>query len=130
REIRPDGEHYITRLVAPAQGNTAVPGLDVVAQPDNLAGLLRSRDDDRTALSAPFRLLQQADDEPADDGITLRLPVYSSGKSPQTVAERRARVRGSIALSFRASGLIGSAVPAETLQALHVQVSDVTGTDR
>src|SRR5690348_16468882 len=99
RESRPDGEHYITRWVDPLPGNEAVAGLDVGAQPRNLAGLLASRDSDRIALSAPFRPVQQAPSAGADDGITMRLPIFSGGAPPATVAERRERARGSIAMS-------------------------------
>ena len=79
REPGPDGWHYMTRWVEPIEGNGAVVGLDVGAQPNNLAGLLASRDSDRATLSAPFRPVQQLVAAAADDGITLRLPVFSPG---------------------------------------------------
>lgn len=43
REYIDGSEHYITRLVAPAEGNEALFGLDVGAQPENLRALLRAR---------------------------------------------------------------------------------------
>src|SRR5690606_27048753 len=85
-----DGDHYITELVAPLEGNRGIVGLDVNTQPGNLAALLRSRDIDRAELSAPFRLQQTERPGPAD-GVTLRLPVYSRGSPPANVSERRAR---------------------------------------
>lgn len=127
RESRPDGEHYITRWVDPLPGNEAVAGLDVGAQPRNLAGLLASRDSDRIALSAPFRPVQQAPSAGADDGITMRLPIFSGGAPPATVAERRERARGSIAMSFRVSRLIGEALPDQLKHELHLQITDATG---
>src|SRR5690606_35788565 len=60
------------------------------------------------------------------DGITLRLPIYSGGPPPATVAERRARLRGSIAASFIAAELIGSAIEPQTLEALRIAIEDVT----
>ncbi|WP_425543170.1 bifunctional diguanylate cyclase/phosphodiesterase [Rhodanobacter soli] len=126
REPGPDGWHYMTRWVEPIEGNGAVVGLDVGAQPNNLAGLLASRDSDRATLSAPFRPVQQLVAAAADDGITLRLPVFSSGRSPQTVDERRQRMRGSIAVSFRVSSLIGSALPDQVTRELNLRLSDVT----
>ena len=45
-------------------------------QPSNFRGAQRARDDNRPALSAPFRLAQQTRAEPGTDGVTLRLPVY------------------------------------------------------
>ncbi|MEO6365282.1 MAG: diguanylate cyclase, partial [Luteimonas sp.] len=126
RQLRPDGEHFISEMVAPVSGNERVIGLDVNRQPPNLAAVLRSRDNDEAAMSGPFRLIQA---RPQDrvDGITLRLPVYSAGSPPRNVAERRARMRGSLAVSFRISSLIETALPDEARARLHVQVTDVTG---
>lgn len=127
REARPDGEHYVTRWVEPLQGNEAVAGLDVRVQPRNLAGLLASRDTDRATLSAPFKPMQREGSDQADDAITMRLPIFGSGIPPQTVEERRARVRGSVAVSFRASTLIGNSLPDRLSRELHLRISDVTG---
>lgn len=126
REVRADGDHYVTRWVEPAAGNEAVTGLDVGQQPDNLAGLLASRDTDRATLSAPFRPVQGGRGATAD-GITLRLPIFDTGTSPQTIEQRRARIRGSIAVSFRANDLILSALPDPLLRELRMQITDVTG---
>jgi len=128
RELRPDGEHYVTRWVQPASGNERVVGLDVGTQPHNLAGLLASRDSDRAALSAPFHPVQLAGSGIAANGATLRLPIYSPGPPPQGADERRARIRGSIAASFRLDDMIGSALPERLARNLRLQVSDVTGT--
>ncbi len=127
RERRPDGEHYVTRWVQPASGNVRVVGLDVGTQPHNLAGLLASRDSDRATLSAPFHPVQLAASGMAAIGATLRLPIYSSGPPPQTAEERRSRMRGSIAASFRLDDLIASALPERLARNLRLQVSDVTG---
>ncbi len=127
REVRADGEHYVTRWVDPLPGNEAVVGLDVGVQPRNLAGLLASRDTDQMTLSAPFRPVQQPASVAPDDGITVRLPIFSPGEPPQTVADRRARMRGSIAVSFRTSSLISSALPDQLTRELHLRINDVTG---
>jgi diguanylate cyclase (GGDEF)-like protein/PAS domain S-box-containing protein len=124
REVRPGGEHYITRWVNPLTGNEAVAGLDVGAQPRNLAALLASRDTDQVALSAPFRPVQQVSSNAPDDGITMRLPIFSPGNPPRTVNERRERMRGSIAMSFRVSHLIGDAIPEQLIRELHVRITD------
>ena len=126
RELRTDGEHFITVMAAPQTGNERVLGLDVNRQAPNLAAVLRSRDDDQPALSGPFRLIQARPQDKVD-GITLRLPVYSAGMPPRSVAERRERMRGSLAISFRISSLIESALPQEARSTLQVEVSDITG---
>ncbi len=52
--------------------------------------------------------VQQPATEGVADGITLRLPVFSPGNPPQSVEDRRRRMRGSVAVSFRVSRLIGN----------------------
>jgi len=126
REPQPGGDRYVTALVAPEAGNRAIIGLVVNNQPANLAAVLRSRDQDRPVLSAPFRLAQQADPEAPVDGITLRLPIYDRGAPPVSVPERRQRMVGSLAISFRAGDLIDHSLPADARRQLHVEVGDVT----
>jgi diguanylate cyclase (GGDEF)-like protein/PAS domain S-box-containing protein len=128
RETRADGEHYITRLVQPAVDNQMLRGLDLNTQPRNLANVLRSRDEDRATLSAPFPLVQRkGGSAPAMDGVTMRLPVFSAGPPPRNTAERRARAQGSIAVSYRVGELIGNALPAEVSSVLALRITDVTG---
>jgi len=126
RESSPHGDRFITRWVQPRAGNEAVVGLDVGAQPNNLAGLLTSRDSDEATLSAPFRPVQQAIGSGTDDGITLRLPVFAPGDPPQTLAQRRQRLLGSIAVSFRASRLISQSLPSDAGRQLRLKLHDVT----
>lgn len=119
-----DGTRYPTLLVAPRAGNDRVLGLDVRSQPANLVALERSRDTDRAQLSAPFRLVQDPPTH-APDGLLLRLPVYSPGEPPRTVAERRARFVGSLAISFRISGLAQHVFRPEWQRTLHLRVDDI-----
>ena len=114
---------YVTTHVQPVAGNEALQGLDAATQPDNLAAIRASRDSNTVAMSAPFPLVQQA--TPVANGITLRLPAYAGGTPPRTLAERRARMRGSIAASFVAPELVADAIPATTLEALWIEVLDV-----
>ncbi|MFD0739183.1 EAL domain-containing protein [Lysobacter koreensis] len=127
KETRGDGDHYITTMVQPQTGNQRLLGLDVNSQPTNLAAVLASRDSNTPAVSAPFRLVQRRGGHARADGVTLRLPVYSPGAPPVTLAERRARMRGSLAASFGAGDLIASAFPASARDALHIEVTDITG---
>ncbi len=126
REPGPAGDRYVTRWVEPQAGNEAVVGLAVGKQPNNLAGVLISRDSDQATMSAPFRPVQQTNATGADDGITLRLPVFSPGEPPGTIAQRRQRMRGSIAMSFRVGQLIGNLPPPDVGRQLRLQLSDVT----
>jgi diguanylate cyclase (GGDEF)-like protein/PAS domain S-box-containing protein len=120
----PAGTRYPTVFVAPIAGNERVVGLDVVAQPANLAALLASRDSDRSILSAPFRLIQDPPGH-APDGLLLRLPAYTPGEPPADPAERRARFAGSLAMSFRISRLAEHAFRPEWQRALHLRIHDI-----
>jgi diguanylate cyclase (GGDEF)-like protein len=121
-----DGERYPTVLVQPRAGNERVVGLDVRRQPANLAALLRSRDTDQPALSAPFRLIQDPPGALAD-GLLLRIPVYTPGPAPPDVAARRARFAGSLAMSFRISRMADAVFEEEERSRLHLRITDVTG---
>ncbi|QSX80044.1 EAL domain-containing protein [Lysobacter solisilvae] len=118
---------YVTALVAPMAGNERVVGLDVGSQPANLRAVERSRDFDRVVLSSPFRLLQFRDADARVDGITMRVPVYSRGTIPRTMAERRTRLAGSLAVSFRVSDLIDAALQGGARDSLHTRITDISG---
>jgi len=127
REPAPGGDRYRSVLVEPLAGNEAVVGLDLATQPNNLAAVLASRDDDRVAMSGPFRLVQSGQPGMEGLGVTMRLPVYTPGPPPRTLAERRARMRGSLAASFLVHRLIADAIPADTLREMRIVVTDATG---
>ncbi len=125
-----DGDHYITTRFAPTQGNEAIRGLDVNQQPSNLRALLESRDSNQVRMSPPFTLRQSG---PAAglDGFTIRLPVYVAGSAPQTVAERRVALVGSLGASFRIRDLIRSVMPTGNNVLVDVEVNDISdGTSR
>ena len=126
RRVGPQ-DRFVTSMVAPQRGNERVLGLDVGQQPANLDAVLRSRDSDEPSLSAPFELVQPVDAAGSrPDGVTLRLPVYAPGPPPAALPDRRERMRGSIAVSFRVGTLIARALPEDVLDTMHVRVSDVT----
>ncbi len=124
RTVAPDGEHFITELYQPLEGNTQLVGLDVLSQPANYAALRSSRDSDQVVMSAPFQLVQHPVGSDSRDGITLRLAIYGRGPPPATVVERRARIRGSLAASFQVKRLIADAVPAKVIDQLRIVVRD------
>ncbi|HEY9144044.1 MAG TPA: EAL domain-containing protein [Arenimonas sp.] len=123
----PDGrDHYLTNLVAPRAGNEALMGLDVATQPANLAAARFARDADRPVMSAPFQLIQRTGMPGPNDGVTIRLPIFSAGPPPRDLAERRSREIGTLAASFRVSRLIADALPSETQERFRIRVLDVT----
>jgi diguanylate cyclase (GGDEF)-like protein len=119
---------FVTRMVEPVRGNERVFGLDLAGQPANLAAALASRDSNQVAMSGPFRLVQlpATAGEGEGDGITMRLPIYSSGAPPAALSDRRQRMLGSIAASFHVHRLIAEAIPSATFEQMHIVVSDTT----
>ena len=130
RQRRADGDHYVTTMFAPASGNASIAGLDVVDQPNNLEALLRSRDSDRIAMSAPFRLRQSGGGKREVDGFILRLPVYDIEGIPPDLARRRELLAGSIGASFRIADLIVAAMPVDPPTVAGFEVRDATGGGR
>jgi diguanylate cyclase (GGDEF)-like protein/PAS domain S-box-containing protein len=126
RTVDGAGETYVTELVVPRAGNERVLGLDLRTQPDNLAAAKRAEATDQPAMTAAFKLVQLAEAPGNHDGIVIRLPVYTPGSPPASRAERAARLRGSLAVSFRLSSLIEHALPADTRESMDVHVRDLS----
>jgi len=126
RELRADGEHFVTDLVTPRDGNQRLYGLDIASQPANMRALEYSRDKDEPAMSGAFELIQRTGLPGPKDGVIIRLPVFSPGPSPTTIATRRARLVGSLAVSFQVSSLIERALPRETREDFAVRITDVS----
>ena len=116
---------YRYELLAPLEGNEMLLWLDITTQPDNLAALERARDADQPSMSAPFQLTQFSDTGDAGLGITVRLPVYSRGRVPETVEERRARETGALAMSLRLEPLVRNALQGRILEYMHVGLRDL-----
>lgn len=125
-ESGPDGPRYVTSWVRPALGNETLDALDLSLQPANFATVVAARDTDQIAMSAPFELVQLRSRPNHSDGVTLRLPIFSPGPSPQTLAQRQERERGTIAVSFGVHGLISQAIEDHVSPNLRLRVSDVT----
>ena len=121
----PGSDVYRYEFVAPLDGNQVMLGFDVSRQPENLRALHLARDRDLPTASAPFKLQQFQDGADSALGITVRLPVYSRGAVPQTVAERRAREIGALAVSLRLQPMISRALEGRVLEHMHVHIRDL-----
>ena len=73
-----------------------------IGEPRRRAAMERARDTGGTALSAKVVLVQDSRRGLHTAGFLLALPVYSSPTLPETVAERRATLRGFVYSPFRA----------------------------
>ena len=119
-------EVYRYVFVAPLQGSEALLGFDIAGQPENMNALLRARDADMPAMSAPFQLLQFHDSPgQAGRGVTVRLPAYGPGPLPATQTERRAREIGALAISLRLEPMVLDALKGRILDHMHVDIRDM-----
>jgi len=127
RQPGPGGEAaYRYEYVAPLHGNEVLLGFDIARQPENMEALRRARDGDMPAMSAPFQLLQfQGQGEADARGITVRLPAYTPGELPATVAERRGRELGALAVSVRLAPLARRALRGRILDYMDVAIRDL-----
>ena len=117
---------YLYERVAPYAGNAGLLGFDSSAQPANLAALEQAREIDGPVMSAAFELRQHVRDWRDAMGIVVRLPVYASGPVPTTIAERRQRETGALAVSMRIRPMLLGILSAETLQRYDVRIDDLT----
>jgi diguanylate cyclase (GGDEF)-like protein len=122
-----DRDSYLYEFIAPYRGNEVLLGFDIAGQPGNLQALYRARDTDNPTISSPFALRQFPSGSPDSTGIVVRLPVYSNGPLPTTVAERRQREIGSLAISLRLQSLVKRALHGRVLDTFYVRISDTTG---
>ncbi|HWR02447.1 MAG TPA: PAS domain S-box protein [Humidesulfovibrio sp.] len=82
-------------------------GYDLYSEPVRRAALDRARDTGAVTLSGRVALVQDGgEDAPAS--CLLYLPVYRAGRPINTVAERRAALRGFVSSPFRVSALVAS----------------------
>ncbi len=123
------GLSYRYELITPLEGNTAVLGFDVTAQPANLRALQAARDRDTVVMSAPFRLAQVPTPGTEALGVTLRLPVYSRGPVPADVDERRAREIGALAISLQLDPMVRATLEGRILEFMHLEIRDPDAPD-
>ena len=100
-KIHPPGEraeYFVAEYLWPMFGNEGVLGLDISAQPTNLAAMRYSRDSGQTVVSAPFDLLQESTHRA---GIVIRVPVFDP-----TAGTAEQRFVGAVASTLRVYDLV------------------------
>ena len=99
--IHPPGdraEYFVAEYLWPLVGNEGVLGLDISAQPANLAAMHYSRDSGQTVVSGPFDLLQE---QTHRAGIIIRVPVFDP-----TAGTPEQRFLGAVACTVRVYDLV------------------------
>ena len=110
--------YHINEYVWPMEGNKGVPGLDISSQPANIEAQLVARGTGRTALSAPFPLIQESD---APIGIVLRAPIFRSDSGANLTED----FIGTAAVSIRIATMIRAVRANGFLNNLEIRIDDM-----
>jgi len=117
--IHPPGdrpEYFVADYLWPMHGNEGVLGLDISAQPTNLAAMHYSRDSGQIVVSAPFDLLQE---ESHRAGVVIRVPVFDP--TADTVEKRFV---GAVASTIRVYDLVQGLEKQGYLNGITVAMAD------
>lgn len=117
--IHPEGvrpEYFVAEYLWPLQGNEGVMGLDISAQPANLAAMRYSRDSGQTVMSGPFDLVQETEHRA---GIVIRVPVFD----PMADTPAR-RFTGAVAATLRVYDMVNGLERQGFLQGIAVSMVD------
>ena len=122
--VRPPGEraeYFVADYLWPMAENIQVHGLDISAQPMNMASMRHSMQSGEAVVSAPFDLLQFST---RPTGIVIRLPVFRNAGSRPPGAGRAADFLGSVAVTLRVVDLFQRLEREGRMQGLRVSVTD------
>jgi len=102
QEIRPDfhiqslspnrDERWVIQFIEPEAPNAAALGLDIASEASRREAMLAALSSGQATLTRPITLLQ-ASGKPGQ-GLLFMLPIYRSGSTPSSLAERQAEVQG------------------------------------
>ena len=110
-EIPRDEYHSIVLIEPLDRRNRAALGYDMFTDPTRREAMMRARDSGRAAASGKVTLVQEIELH-KQPGFLLYLPIYSTGRPPATVRERREALIGFVYAPFRThdlfSGIFGT----------------------
>ena len=125
--IRPAGERevYTTILyLEPFSGrNLQAIGYDTYTDPVRRAIMEYVRDTGLCTISPRIKLIQEEQDN-IQAGFLMWLPVYKNGSSINTVAERRAHLKGWVSAAFRMGDMMHSIFSTEYDKFLNIAIYD------
>lgn len=122
--IHPPGqrdEYFVADYLWPVNGNKGIQGLDISAQPANLASMRYSMQSGEPVASAPFDLLQETTHR---TGFVIRVPVFGTPKKPSAAQKQGEQFLGSVAVTLRVFDLFQQLEREGRLQGLNVHLSD------
>lgn len=120
-------EYYSIIYLEPLdRRNQAAIGFDMFNEPVRRRTMERARDTGAPAASGRVTLIQEIDKH-KQAGFLIYVPVYRNGRTPQTVQERQAALRGFVYSPFRADDLLKGIFGTQKQPEVDFQIYD--GTD-
>lgn len=123
--IRPNYQrseyHSIIYLEPQDRRNKAAIGFDMFSESTRRAAMERARDTAAPAASSKVTLIQEIDKQ-KQAGFLIYVPVYRNGDIPNTVAERRAKLKGFVYSPFRANDLMIGIFGSEKYPSVNFQI--------
>ncbi|GIV87321.1 MAG: histidine kinase [Chloroflexus sp.] len=116
-------EYYPLTYLEPFARRRAVLGLDLAADPVRRAAIEQARDSGQIVITAPLQSYLASDPIPA---VLLFAPVYGGSLPPQSVEERRQRIRGMVAFLIVPGEVIEQALRPVTTPDLEFVLVDAT----
>ncbi|MEI7771668.1 MAG: CHASE domain-containing protein [Chloroflexales bacterium] len=113
------GEYVVTDYNEPLETNLAAIGYDVNSSPILREAIVRARDSGGPAATEPIYVAtNQA------QGFLILWPIYRAGAATDTVAARRASIRGFVMGVFRIQEMMGTVLQAPTFSKIDISVFD------
>jgi len=122
--LRPAGQrlaYFPVFLVEPLAGNQAALGYDLGSNRIRLDAIAQSRDTGQPCATEPITLVQE---QKAQLGILIVMPVYAKGHPTWDVVGRRAAFRGVVLAVFRTGDLLAAALGRPQDTDLRGEISD------
>ncbi|HYG24196.1 MAG TPA: CHASE domain-containing protein [Verrucomicrobiae bacterium] len=118
-----DEYHAVVLLEPQGPRNRAALGYDMFSDPVRRQAMEMARDTARPVASRRVRLVQEIEEE-EQPGFLIYTPVYEDGNIPETIEERRARLKGFAYCPFRIWDFIRNALDATLLETITLEVHD------
>lgn len=123
-QIRPPGvreEYFVADYLWPMTGNLGIHGLDISAQPANLASMRYARSSGQPVASGPFDLLQETTRR---TGFVIRVPVFRQGSAAVSATTAPQDFLGAVGVTLRVWDVMESLRSEGRLTGLALYLSD------
>ncbi|HEU5126052.1 MAG TPA: CHASE domain-containing protein [Verrucomicrobiae bacterium] len=117
--------HSIIFLEPPTRRNLAAMGYDMFTDPVRRDAMERARDTGQPAASGKVSLVQEIDNQ-KQPGFLVYTPVYANGVVPESVPERRERLKGFVYCPLRMGDFLETALRALPMPTMEIQIYDGT----